>query len=129
MGHAITREVQKNLDQSPRPELEGLAIRRVLVKSSPARVILQTAQVEKADLIIMPCHGYTFEQFLLGSVRAKVLHGSECFVWTGAHVEESERPSQSYNPLLDGGVNFSSLRPAGRHSAFLRCTPSLRATT
>jgi nucleotide-binding universal stress UspA family protein len=27
--------------------------------------------------------------FLLGSVTAKVLHGSECPVWTGAHVEES----------------------------------------
>jgi len=82
-------EAQKNLDQSLGPELEGLAIRRVLVKGDPAQAIVQTAQVEKADLIMMPSHGYTFNQFLLGSVTAKVLHGTECPVWTGAHVEES----------------------------------------
>jgi len=86
----ITREAVKNLDHSLGPELDGLAIRRVLVKGDPAQAILQTAQVEKADLIMMPSHGYTFDQFLLGSVTAKVLHGSECPVWTGAHVEESQ---------------------------------------
>ena len=99
----ITREAGKDLG----PELEGLAIRRVLLKGNPARAILQTALVEKADLIIMPSHGYTFERFLLGSVTAKVLHGSECPVWTDTHVEESERPSQAYKPLLlYGGVGM-----------------------
>ena len=108
----ITREAQKNLDQGLGPELEGLAIRRVLLKGNPARAILQTAQVENADLIMMPSHGYNFEQFLLGSVAAKVLHGSECPVWTGAHVEESERPSKDYNPLLlYGGVGMGKTHP------------------
>jgi len=37
----------------------------------------------------MPSHGDTFNQFLLGSVTGKVLHGAECPVWTGAHIEES----------------------------------------
>jgi nucleotide-binding universal stress UspA family protein len=81
------REAQKNLDQSLGPELDGLTIQRVLV--DPARAILQTAQVENADLIMMPSHGYTFNQFLMGSVTAKILNGTECPVWTGAHVEES----------------------------------------
>jgi len=85
----ITREAEKTLDRSLGQELDGLAIRTVLVKGDPARAIVQTAQVEKADLIMMPSHGYTFNQFLLGSVTAKVLHGSECPVWTSAHVEES----------------------------------------
>jgi nucleotide-binding universal stress UspA family protein len=85
----ITKEAQKNLDQSLGPELEGLAIRRMLLKGDPAQAIVQTAQVEQADLIMMPSHGYTFNQFLLGSVTAKVLHGTECPVWTGAHMEES----------------------------------------
>jgi nucleotide-binding universal stress UspA family protein len=85
----MVRGAEKNLDQSLGPELEGLSIRRVLVKGNPAQAILQTAQVEKADLIMMPSHGFTFNQFLLGSVTAKVLHGTECPVWTGAHVEES----------------------------------------
>jgi nucleotide-binding universal stress UspA family protein len=65
-----------------------------LVKGDPAQAIVQTAQVEKADLIMMPSHGYTFNQFLLGSVTAKVLHGTECPVWTSAHVEES--PGQEF---------------------------------
>jgi nucleotide-binding universal stress UspA family protein len=85
----ITREAEKNLDQSLGPELKGLAIRRVLVEGDPAQAIVQTAQVEKADLIMMASHGYTFNQFVLGSVTAKVLYGTECPVWTGAHVEES----------------------------------------
>jgi len=37
---------------------------------------------------MMPTHGYgAFRRFLLGSVTAKVLHDSECPVWTGAHLE------------------------------------------
>jgi nucleotide-binding universal stress UspA family protein len=85
----MVRGAQKNLDQSLGLELEGLAIRCVLVKGDPAQAILQTAQLENADLIMMPSHGYTFDQFLLGSVTAKVLHRTECPVWTGAHVESS----------------------------------------
>ena len=85
----ITREAEKNLDRSLGRDLDGLAIRRVLVKGDPAHAIVRTAEEEKADLIMMPSHGSTFNQFLLGSVTAKVLHGTECPVWTGAHVEAS----------------------------------------
>jgi nucleotide-binding universal stress UspA family protein len=55
----------------------------------PAPAIVQTAQQEKADLIMLPSYGYTFDQFLLGSVTAEGLHGTECPVWTGAHVKEA----------------------------------------
>jgi len=84
---AIIREAQKQQDQSLGPELDGLTIQRMLVKGDAAPAIVQTAQAEKADLIMMPSYGSTFYQFLLGSVTAKVLHGTECPVWTGAHVE------------------------------------------
>jgi nucleotide-binding universal stress UspA family protein len=83
------REALKNLDRFLGPELNGLTIERLLVNGDPARAIVQTAQETKADLIMMPSHGYTFNRFLLGSVTAKVLHGTECPVWTGAHAEES----------------------------------------
>lgn len=85
----IIAEAEKNLDQSLAPELDGLTIRRVLAKGDPAQAILQAAQKETADLIMMPSRGYTFDQFLLGSVTAKVLYGTDCPVWTGAYVEES----------------------------------------
>ncbi len=85
----VVREAEKNRDQSLGAELKGLAIRRLLLKGEPVQAILQTAQVEKADVIMMPSHGQAFNRFLLGSVTAKVLYGTECPVWTGAHVEGS----------------------------------------
>jgi nucleotide-binding universal stress UspA family protein len=86
---AIIRQAQKQQDSSLGPDLDGLAIRRKLVEGDVAVAIVQAAQEEKADLIMMPSHSFTFYQFLLGSVMAKVLHGTECPVWTGAHVEAS----------------------------------------
>jgi len=85
---AIIREAQKQQDQSLGPELNGLHIRRVLVKGDPAAAIVRTAEAEKVDVIMMPSHGSTFNQFLLGSVTAKVLHVTERPLWTGGHVEE-----------------------------------------
>ncbi|HXP80856.1 MAG TPA: universal stress protein, partial [Verrucomicrobiae bacterium] len=84
----LIRQAQKQLDDALRPELDGLAVKRVLLEGDPALTIVQTARVEKADLIAMPTHGYgAFRRFLLGSVTAKVLHDSDCPVWTGAHLE------------------------------------------
>jgi len=107
----ITGEAPKNSGQSLGPELKGLTIRCVVLKGNSAHVIVQTAQVEKADLIMMPSHGSTFNQFLLGSVSAKVLHGSECPVWIDAHLDESEGPLTPTNPLfLYGGVGIRDKR-------------------
>lgn len=83
----ITKRAQENSDKPLAPELDGLAIRSALVKGDPAHAIVQMAQEEKADLIMMPSHGFTFNRFLLGSVTAKVLDKCECPVWTSAHVE------------------------------------------
>jgi nucleotide-binding universal stress UspA family protein len=96
----IIKEAENSQDRTLRPELEGLAIRRVLAKGDPAQAIAQTAQLEKADLIMMPSHGSTFNRFLLGSVTAKVLHGTECPVWTGAHVEEKGTPEFAVRSVL-----------------------------
>ena len=84
---AIIRQAQNQQDPSLGPDLAGLTIRCKLVKDDVAFAIVQTAQEEKADLIMMPSHSFTFYQFLLGTVTAKVVHGTECPVWTGAHLE------------------------------------------
>jgi len=85
----LIRQAQKHLDQALTPELEGLPVKRLLKRGDPALEIVKTAHDEKADLIVMPTHGYgAFRRFLIGSVTAKVLHDSECPVWTGAHMEE-----------------------------------------
>jgi nucleotide-binding universal stress UspA family protein len=85
----LLRLAQRNLDEALKPELNGLAVKRVLIEGDPARTIVRTAHDEKVDLIAMPTHGYgAFRRFLLGSVASKVLHDSECPIWTGAHLEE-----------------------------------------
>ena len=96
----IIREAEKKKDQSLGPELQDLAIRRVLVEGDAAWAIMETAQEKKADLIMMPSYGHTFSQFLLGSVTAKVLHGTECPVWTDAHVEVSPVQQFSIHHIL-----------------------------
>jgi nucleotide-binding universal stress UspA family protein len=85
----ITKRAGQNRGQSLVAELKGITIRCVLAKGDPAEAILRTAQTEKADLIMMPSHGFAFNRFLLGSENAEVLYGIDCPVWTGAHAEVS----------------------------------------
>ncbi len=89
-------------------ELDGLSIRRLVIKGDPAHEILRTIADEKIDLIVMPTHGYgAYEKVLVGSVTAKVLHNGECPVWTGAHVEGAPgQPLAIHNVLC--AVDFST---------------------
>ncbi len=85
----IIKEAQKQQDQALGPELNALTIRRVVVEGDPAWVIVQRAEEEDADLIMMASHGATSEKFLMGSVATKVFSRTGCPIWTGAHVEQS----------------------------------------
>ena len=85
----IKEEAQKRQDQALGLELDGLTIQSMTGTGEAAPVIVETAEDEKADLIMMSSYGFAFYQFLMGSVTAKVLHEAECPVWTDAHVEES----------------------------------------
>jgi nucleotide-binding universal stress UspA family protein len=84
----IVRRAKQEFDQSLRTKLETLPVRGAVVKGDPPRAILQAAQTENVNLIMMSSHGDTFDQFLLGSVTAKVVRwNGQCPVWTGAHTE------------------------------------------
>ena len=76
------------------PEQNGLTIDRIFANGDPAQAIVETAQHEKIDLIMMPSHGYAFNHFLLGFVTAKVLQVTECPIWTGPRAEDS--PAQKF---------------------------------
>jgi|HubBroStandDraft_5_1064220.scaffolds.fasta_scaffold07215_1 nucleotide-binding universal stress UspA family protein len=110
----IVKVAEKSQDLSLRPQLEGLATRSVLLEGDTAQAIVQTAQVEEADLIMMPSHGRTFNRFLLGSAAAKVPHGSECPVWTGTHVEDPPMPEFAIHSVL-GAIDFG---PRSQLTAF-----------
>jgi nucleotide-binding universal stress UspA family protein len=96
----ILANAKQQNDQSLAADLNGLVIHRLLREGDPPSAILEAAALQNADLIMMPSHGFTFDQFLLGSVTAKVLHRSECPLWTGAHVDVSlEQPCAIRNVL------------------------------
>ena len=85
----IVQRAQKDLDQALGPELDGIAVTRVLLRGDPAHEIVKTARDRNVDLIVMSTRGDgAFYRLLLGSVTAKVLHETDCPVWTGAHLEE-----------------------------------------
>src|ERR1051326_3746814 len=68
----------------------GPCHKAVVLEGDPAECIVQVAQRNAADLILMPTHAYgRFRRFLLGSVTAKVLHDAECPVWTGVPSEDN----------------------------------------
>jgi nucleotide-binding universal stress UspA family protein len=97
----LIHQAQKKLDQALGPEFDGIDVRRMLLEGDPALTIVKTARAEKADLIALPTHGYgAFRRFLLGSVTAKVLHDSDCPVWTGAHLEEEPAREFSIRNIL-----------------------------
>lgn len=107
MVSEIVGEAQKNLDHSLGPQLDGLAIRPVLLTGDPAQLIVETARARKADLIMMPSYGYTFTRFLLGSESAEITNGIECPVWTSPHVEESSSLSSSSSSPLSSSLSLS----------------------
>ena len=109
-GHEITardlhtqvvRRAQQDLEQALQPELDGIAVTRVLLRGDPAHEIVKMARERNVDLIMMSTHGYgAFYRFLLGSVTAKVLHEVQCPVWTGAHLEEAPAREFSIRRIL-----------------------------
>jgi len=96
----IEREAKDQGDSSIGPALQGLSIRSELAEGEVAEVIVQTAEQEKVDLIMMPSYSRTFDAFLMGSVTAKVLNGTERPVWTGAHVQRSQEQKLAIRNVL-----------------------------
>jgi nucleotide-binding universal stress UspA family protein len=90
----VFKIARKNDDQLLQPDLSGLSIRAQLADGDPPEAIMESADREKADLIMMPSHGFTFDQFLLGTVPAKILYATNCPVWTAGHLQNS--PSQKF---------------------------------
>jgi nucleotide-binding universal stress UspA family protein len=107
----LLRQAEKGLEQTLAAEFEGITVERLLRKGDPAECIIQLARDQKADLIVMPTHGYgTFRRFLLGSVTAKVLHDFEGPVWTVTHIQEASLGAFALRHVLCA-VDF------GTHSA------------
>ena len=91
-------KAQKALDDFLCAALDHLNTRRILREGDPAEIIIDQAQRDRSDLIMMPTHGFgPIRRFLLGSVTAKVLHDAPCPVWTGAQLAQG--PSREWLAL------------------------------
>jgi len=89
---------ERNLARFLTTELREIPVHRLGIKGDPARKIVQYAQDERADVILMSTHGFgPFRRSLLGSTTAKVLHDAQCPVWTGVHIEE--QPAHPFFPV------------------------------
>jgi nucleotide-binding universal stress UspA family protein len=83
-------QAKRDLAEFLDTELAGTQLRRVVVEGDPSACIVEFAHNEGCGLIVMPTHGYgPFRRFILGSNTAKVLHDSDCPVWTGVHLEDA----------------------------------------
>jgi nucleotide-binding universal stress UspA family protein len=97
----IVKRAQTDMEQVLVPELDGISVKRLLLRGDPASTITQTARDEKANLIVMSTRGRgAFYRFLLGSVAAKVLHDSDCLVWSDAQLEEGPTHEFSIRNVL-----------------------------
>jgi nucleotide-binding universal stress UspA family protein len=90
-------------------ELPGLKACRIMLEGDPARVLVDYAHNTRADLIVLPTHGYgPFRRFILGSVTAKVLHDADCPVWTGIHLEQAPAVEKIHFRTVVAAVDLGS---------------------
>lgn len=85
----VRKQHQEDFENFLTKEFSGLRVQRTVAEGDAAHEIVSHAKANQIGLIMMPTHGYSrFRRFLLGSVTAKVLHDTDCPVWTGVHTPE-----------------------------------------
>lgn len=89
----IEQDLRSRLESTLAKEWADLSVQRVTESGDPAIKIIEFAQSNAVDLIMMPTHGCgLFRSLLIGSVTAKVLHDAKVPVWTATHAEEQRSP-------------------------------------
>jgi nucleotide-binding universal stress UspA family protein len=82
--------------------VEGVDVKYVIQRGfSPYEEILQYAEENQVDLIVMGTHGRkALSQFFLGSVAQKVVHHAPCPVMTSRISEQEPRQKPDYHRIL-----------------------------
>ncbi|MBZ5603927.1 MAG: universal stress protein [Acidobacteriia bacterium] len=90
---------RKELDAFGASDLSGVTVTRQVSCGDAARNIVERGR--KADLILMPTHGYgPVRRLLLGSITAKVLHDSDRAVWTCRPESEAAHDPSSIRHVM-----------------------------
>ena len=110
----LSADLRAELEKFGEAELPKLDVTCTVEMGDPAAVIIEYAENENINLIMMPTHGYgAFRRALLGSVTAKVLHDAKVPVWTAAHAPE---PSHRAHPKPRHILCAIDLKPESRHT-------------
>ena len=81
LNQILKERSEENLKEFDQLNEDDLKITHVIREGSPARVILEVAQEEDIDLIVMGCSGKSgFDRFIMGSVADKVVNSAKCAV-------------------------------------------------
>ena len=81
LNQILKERSEENLDEFDKLNEDNVKITHVIREGSPARVILEVAQEEAVDLIVMGSSGKSgFDRFIMGSVADKVVNSAKCAV-------------------------------------------------
>ena len=81
LNQILKERSKENLDEFDKLNVDNIKITHVIREGSPARVILEVAEEESVDLIVMGSSGKSgFDRFIMGSVADKVVNSAKCAV-------------------------------------------------
>ena len=81
LNQILKERSEENLKEFDKLNEEDLKVTHVVREGSPARVILEVADEEAVDLIVMGSSGKSgFDRFIMGSVADKVVNSAKCAV-------------------------------------------------
>ena len=79
INQILTDRCKKDLQEFEDMNDEGVKISSVIKEGSPAKTILEVAEKEDIDLIVIGSSGKSgFDRFILGSVSDKVVNAAKC---------------------------------------------------
>ena len=81
LNQILKERSEENLKEFDKLNEKDIKIAHVVREGSPARVILEVAEEEAVDLIVMGSSGKSgFDRFIMGSVADKVVNSAKCAV-------------------------------------------------
>ena len=81
LNQVLNERSEENLKDFDKLNEYDIKINHVIREGSPAKVILEVANEEQVDLIVMGSSGKSgFDRFIMGSVADKVVNSAKCAV-------------------------------------------------
>ena len=79
LNQILKDRCKKDLEEFEELNDEGIKISSIIKEGAPAKLILEVADEEDVDLIVMGSSGKSgFDRFILGSVSDKVVNAAKC---------------------------------------------------